>query len=405
MKLGKKMIVLFVLVLFSITTFGQDTLSLTHVAGDLTVTMYDEGSIGTYTSGNGATPGITWKGENGLWFGGIIFGTSDKSSINGLVGSFNEISNGKLLTDIVKVKSNFGTGFTSDNNFNQISATTFNDSGADSPYGVEVIQKTYSHTSDQFVLISYGFINKSTTTALNNFYAGIFIDWDVLPGISTNVGGYDAATSLVYVTDQAANSKYFGIVGCNSIDGYSINSFNPPAGSNISTRKEIFKFISTKDTASVSTPADLRTFQGTKLGNIAAGDTSWVTFGVVAGDNLAGIKANATAAKAKAQSSGLIITSIKKEDVMPIHFYVDQNYPNPFNPTTKISFGLANKSNVDLRIYDMLGREVAVLINHKLLGAGTYNADFNAGNLASGSYIYTLKTNNHIISKKMLLLK
>ena len=53
----------------------------------------------------------------------------------------------------------------------------------------------------------------------------------------------------------------------------------------------------------------------------------------------------------------------------------------------------------------MLGREVAVLVSNELLSAGTFTADFNASNLSSGTYVYTLKTNNQVISKKMLLLK
>ncbi|HRP94367.1 MAG TPA: T9SS type A sorting domain-containing protein, partial [Ignavibacteriaceae bacterium] len=92
-------------------------------------------------------------------------------------------------------------------------------------------------------------------------------------------------------------------------------------------------------------------------------------------------------------------------DVVPAQFYLDQNYPNPFNPSTQIKFGITEAANVDLRIYDVLGSEVAVLINNQYLGAGSYNAKFNAVNLASGIYVYRLTAGTNSVSRKMQLLK
>ncbi len=90
---------------------------------------------------------------------------------------------------------------------------------------------------------------------------------------------------------------------------------------------------------------------------------------------------------------------------IPTEFYVEQNYPNPFNPSTQIRFGITVASNVDLKIYDVLGREVATLINKEFMNAGVYNVKFNAIDLASGIYIYKLTTGNHSVSKKMQLMK
>lgn len=92
-------------------------------------------------------------------------------------------------------------------------------------------------------------------------------------------------------------------------------------------------------------------------------------------------------------------------DVVPAQFYLDQNFPNPFNPSTQIKFGITEAANVDLRIYDVLGREVAVLINNQYLGAGSYNSKFNAVNLASGIYVYRLTAGTNSVSRKMQLLK
>ena len=98
--------------------------------------------------------------------------------------------------------------------------------------------------------------------------------------------------------------------------------------------------------------------------------------------------------------------SVEQENnIVPAQFFLDQNFPNPFNPSTQIKFGITEASNVDLRIYDALGREVAVLVNNEYLSAGSYNTKFNASNLASGIYVYRLTAGANTISRKMQLLK
>jgi hypothetical protein len=85
-------------------------------------------------------------------------------------------------------------------------------------------------------------------------------------------------------------------------------------------------------------------------------------------------------------------------------FGLSQNYPNPFNPSTSISFKLAHSSNVTLKIYDVLGNEVAALINDYRL-SGSYKVDFNASSLTSGVYFYELKAGDFRSVKKMILMK
>jgi Secretion system C-terminal sorting domain len=84
--------------------------------------------------------------------------------------------------------------------------------------------------------------------------------------------------------------------------------------------------------------------------------------------------------------------------------YNMENYPNPFNPTTAINYQIPKDGFVTLKIYDMLGREVATLVNDNKT-AGYYKVNFDAGRLTSGVYIYTIKSNDFFLSKKMLLMK
>ncbi|GIK23448.1 MAG: T9SS type A sorting domain-containing protein [Ignavibacteriaceae bacterium] len=88
----------------------------------------------------------------------------------------------------------------------------------------------------------------------------------------------------------------------------------------------------------------------------------------------------------------------------PFVFTLDQNYPNPFNPVTSIQYAIANKQFVKLIVYDVLGNEIAVLVNEEK-PAGKYEVSWNASNLASGVYIYRLQSGLFVSSKKMMLLR
>jgi hypothetical protein len=114
------------------------------------------------------------------------------------------------------------------------------------------------------------------------------------------------------------------------------------------------------------------------------------------------------------------LTDVENENVLnvPDGFVLYQNYPNPFNPSTKIRFTIPSVtlslssraesrdegSRVQLKVFDILGREVATLVNEEK-PAGSYEFIFNASNLSSGVYIYTLKVNGVAYSKSMILLK
>ncbi len=89
---------------------------------------------------------------------------------------------------------------------------------------------------------------------------------------------------------------------------------------------------------------------------------------------------------------------------VPQIFSLDQNYPNPFNPTTTIEFQLDSAQHIELRVFDVLGREVAVLAN-EVTPAGVYSINFDATNMASGMYFYQLKGATTTVTKTMLLMK
>jgi hypothetical protein len=102
---------------------------------------------------------------------------------------------------------------------------------------------------------------------------------------------------------------------------------------------------------------------------------------------------------------GGFVSDVNAEDIeLPGSYILSQNFPNPFNPTTEISFTIPKAGNVKLTVYDIIGKEIAVLINDNL-SAGTHKVKWNAASLPSGVYLYRLETANFIAVKKMVLLK
>lgn len=101
--------------------------------------------------------------------------------------------------------------------------------------------------------------------------------------------------------------------------------------------------------------------------------------------------------------SAIGINQISSE--IPSSIKLMQNYPNPFNPSTKINFSLNKSSKVKLEIFDISGKFVKTLVNSSNLNAGTYSVDFNAGELSSGVYYYSLSIESGVLTKKMVFLK
>jgi len=99
-----------------------------------------------------------------------------------------------------------------------------------------------------------------------------------------------------------------------------------------------------------------------------------------------------------------IITSAAIDDQLPKIFKFYQNYPNPFNPSTTISFSMPSLQNVSIKIFNILGGEVATLIN-ETKAPGNYQLEFDGSRLSSGVYFYTLQSGSFIQTKKFVLMK
>ncbi|MCW8811038.1 MAG: T9SS type A sorting domain-containing protein, partial [Ignavibacteriaceae bacterium] len=93
-----------------------------------------------------------------------------------------------------------------------------------------------------------------------------------------------------------------------------------------------------------------------------------------------------------------------EDELQPLTYSLEQNYPNPFNPSTKIKYSVPQSSQVQIKIFDVLGNEIETLVNEEKR-AGTYEINWNAINLPSGVYFYQLRAGEFVSTKKMILLK
>ncbi len=269
------------------------------------------------------------------------------------------------------------------------------------------MQRTYSNTGEEYVFIRYGFVN-TTGATLNDFYSGIFIDWDIdAATFNSNQGGYALDRNLVYQFDTSGTPYYYGIAVLDGLAGYKSTKDSPLPDA----RTGSFTWISTPDTDPIGTPGDFRCWQGAGPVNIAPGDTAWFTFAVVAGDDLTDIRQHAYDAAVKSGQVGWTppVGIDDQPNRLPTEFALYQNYPNPFNPSTTIKYDLKENANVVLKVYNVLGQEVRTLVNtnqtagfKKVVWDGRDN---NGVPVASGVYIYRIQANDFVRNMKMVLLK
>jgi plastocyanin len=95
---------------------------------------------------------------------------------------------------------------------------------------------------------------------------------------------------------------------------------------------------------------------------------------------------------------------VSDDELIAEEFELNQNYPNPFNPSTRISYSIPSASFVNLKVYDIIGNEITVLVNEEKQ-AGNYQIDFDATELSGGVYFYQLLTGSFVETKKMILMK
>ncbi|MBP8976205.1 MAG: T9SS type A sorting domain-containing protein, partial [Bacteroidetes bacterium] len=208
--------------------------------------------------------------------------------------------------------------------------------------------------------------------------------------IDINIPGTDSWTGQIVFTSAPANGETFTVEIGSSTDGSDFIAGGPDAT------------ISGKDTVTVFTfETDSRAF------TVSAGSYLALRITNNSSKNYAVKTGSAWSYCSSPYSSYNYLVSVDNNSMTenaPKEYALHQNYPNPFNPVTKISYEIPVKSQVTLKVYDMLGREVARLYDGER-EAGRYEAEFNGMRFASGVYFYKLEAGSYTAVKKLLLVK
>jgi len=393
-------------------TYGNTTVS------NVDVTVTNVGRIG-FPDVNDPTQGIGFKykdGANLLFEGTVIAGTGStrlSNAARGMGTSYDQDFSVGLNGDLQIVTP----GYQSD----EESYGAFEDNLSENPLNIRIEQETYAYNQpgyQDFVIFKYRIVNKDQLS-LDNFHFGLFFDWD-MDGNSyeTNVAAYDAPRRMGYVYDSGGGpDTYIGVaalsdgsVSYRAIYNDNAHPSNPPWGLYDGfSDAEKWEAISGGTTVTTAGPADISNALALGPYSINGYGTLTIGFALLGGDNLSTLRVHADSAQAVWEKLVALNVEEPPSPEKPDRYSLSANYPNPFNPSTQIIFQIKHTSNVQLEIYNNLGQKIRSLVNG-LKESGRYQVqwdgrDETGRDVASGLYLYRLKTGEFEQTRKMLLLR
>jgi len=377
--------------------------------GTVAITIGSKGNLAfnDYPT-NSQGQGFKYKSSGNLLFeGALIIGTSS-TKISDVARNQSGNSQNQDFTIVTPIKS-FIPGSVSDLQ----AVSIFNDDGAGAnKIGVKVILNSYSYSSNpntDFVILHYKFIN-TTSNQISNFHAGLFFDWDLIDGSGDgDIARWDNTNKLGYIYNQPGTTPYYVGSSLLSHTNYHFRAILNAGGDggwgiyDGFTDTEKWEAISGGLTKTQAGAGDVSYVVAGGPFTINPNDTLNVAFAVLAGNNLSHLQSNLNYAK---QKWNQIITNVKDENRVVYEYQLYQNYPNPFNPTTKIKYSLKETNHVEIKIYDIVGREITTLVD-EIKNAGVYETelDIRKFDLSSGVYFYQMKAGEFTSIRKMVLIK
>jgi serine protease len=381
---------------FLIPVFMSPTYN-NHTANNIKVTLTNRGSIGFNDfPGNQQGIGFVFGGANQLFEGGLLIGYSTTK----LVNIVRNASGGQDKDFSSSQPYVIGPGTISD----QDGSTSFTDSAAPSTNRVGVRVNMYSYAfinspDNNYIIVRYDIENISGAT-ITNLYAGLFFDWDI-QNFATNKAAYDTIRQLGYAWDAGSTVSVY--CGSSVLEGTA--GFRALVNNSSIDLSDAAKYgWLSGGIVTNSAVDDIHYTVSSGPYTLAPGATARVAFALIGGNNLAELQSSADAAVAKWNAIKILLDVNEGNRTIPLTYSLEQNYPNPFNPTTEIRYQTKEVGNVLLTIYDVLGREVATLVNERK-PAGMYTAHWNAQNLPNGVYFYRVVAGDFVETKKMILMK
>lgn len=378
----------------------------TQFGNDVSMTITSKGTLAynnypTNSQGNG----FRYQGGSNLLFeGALILGTSATKISDAARGSDQGIQNNDF--SVVQPFVLSIPGSVSDIQGSAI----FNDSNTGTnKIGVTAYLNSYTYSAEQdknFMILDYRFVN-TNSTPVENFFSGLFFDWDFADA-GSDITSWDNTNNYAFVYRNGGNpNNYVGValISSENFGFYAIKNDSGDGGFGIYdgfADHEKWQAISNGVSKSTAGPGDISHVVSSGPYSIPVNDTIRVAFAIFAADTKADLDIAVSNARNRFQ---LIVTDINDFDVPVISgFKLEQNYPNPFNPSTVISWQSPEAGWQSIKIFDVLGNEVTILID-EFKSAGRHSVEFDASKLASGVYFYELKTGNFSSTKKLVLLR
>ncbi len=372
----------------------------------LTITSKGALSFNDYPNNTQGDGFIYNNGNNLLYEGALMLGTSattiSDEARNNNQGSAQDTAFVALQPFSLLTANGYQEG-----------TTVFNDDGAGAAkVGVTVKLRSYSYVNspdNNYIILRYNIVNKNNS-AISNLFAGLFFDWDLVNGDS-DYTAFDPTGSLGYAYHANSSQPKMVASALISSNNYGFWGILNPGGDSGFQIYDGFSFAEKWQALSSGIgkpnagPGDISEVTSGGPFNIPANDTIEVAYAVAGGYSLSDLRTAIANARSKYQA---ILTGINGNEKSNIPYIYDlaQNYPNPFNPSTTINFQLAKSGYVSLKVYDILGKQVADLVDENK-SAGKYSIQFFAESkeLSSGIYFYKLETPGFIQTKKMIYLK
>ncbi len=376
---------------------------------NLVLSIASSGNIG-YDDYPNNLQGMGFKyldSENLLFEGSFMYGTSAAKMVDAArVDSRTQNKDFKTITPFVKKASSLyadSEGY-----------TIFNDDNAlTNKLGIETRLIAYSYRNapnNNYIILRAVLINNSGSD-ISNLYTGWFLDFDLdESNYNNNVAVYDNVNKFIYAYDPGGNPfrYYVGTallteqnLGIFAIDNVLVNN-----GMEITpdfTKQTKWNMLSGGITKTSAGPEDISIIISAGPINIPANGYQNVSFVLAAGMTLDELKTSI----ANSRTQYLSIPNDRGADPqeIPQEYRLSQNYPNPFVSFTKILYDLPIDDYVKICVFDILGREVAVLTDGFKSAGKNYVAHFNGNQFPSGIYFYRIETSSFTFTRKMVLIK
>lgn len=378
------------------------------------IPVHDAGNLFAPISPEGYIYAINWPGSDG-----------DNYMCCGSTWIGHATSNGVVSSDGTEFFWGPDPAFTPSSGpgeSNQDIAIGYTDVG--SPIGVDVVQRSYQWSDtalENGIVFEYEYTNNGGVGNISQLFAGLHLDADLVNGnlFWDDLIAYSPTDNVIYMWD-AGTECVINAIDCPS--GYiGIGILADPAAGKNSTallspytatwnlwEKDAYDILTEGINGALTTGVpvaanDYRMMLTAQPFDLNIGASAKVVFGVVIAGSYGEMVATMNSLDS-AYEQRVVSTEPLAELGIPTEFNLRQNYPNPFNPVTTIRFDLPASADVDLSVFDMLGRRVSTVANG-VYPAGSYSASFDASGLSSGTYIYRLQTPGKTITGKMLLLK